>query len=229
MTLQEIIDLLNQQNSGTSSSPAAAASVPSSTIGKPSSAGVNLSSLGGSLGGLAGGALGGNPGSNSAAIGNEVGGIAGIGSGILGTLLGGGLLGPLGAIAGPFLGDLIGSLIGGGVPREAKTQAIGGALTSSGNPLADLVGKFVNLGAGNGDVLSQSGSNTFGNSTQGLSTFLQALTGQQIPSVTGTGSNFTKDPTFTPPGLGNSAHFQLPAGYNFLNQSEAPLASSVIE
>lgn len=213
MTLQDILDMLNQNGTAMSSpSGGGAASVSSSALG-----GLNpLGGIGGQLGGLLGGAFGGSQG-----------GEAGLGSGV-GSLLGGLTLGPLGALGGGFLGDFIGSLIGGGVPREAKTSAVGSALSNSGNPLADLVGQFVSKGADMGHVLSESGGSTFGNSAETLATFLQALTGSQIPTVTGSG--FEHNPTFTPPGLGLSgSHFQLPQGYQFMDASNAGDAASVIE
>jgi hypothetical protein len=216
MTWQE---WLNQQQIAGGGAPAAgagAASIPASSI--PGAGGNNnLTGVAAGVGGM----LGGNPGSTDASLGGGIGDIAGT--------IGGSLLGiPFLGAAGGFIGDLIGSLFGGGVPREAKTSALGGALEGSGNPLDAIVGQFVGQGASAGRVLSESGSSTFGQSTEDLAAYLSALTGQQLPNVTATG--FQHNPSFLAPGLGNAGtNFKIPAGYNFMDPSQAQNASSIIE
>jgi len=215
MTWQE---WLNQQQIAGGGAPAAgAASVPMSALGGVSPAG---SAAGAGLGGL----FGINSNNTDAGLGGQAGGTVG---GLLGSALG-----PLGSIGGDFigsmLGDLLGELIGGGIPRGAKTSALGGALEGSGNPLDAIVGQFVGQGASAGRVLSESGSSTFGQSTEDLAAYLSALTGQQLPNVTATG--FQHNPSFLAPGLGNAgSNFKIPAGYNFMDPSQAQNASSIIE
>lgn len=226
MTLQEILDLIQQQQSsgGQSAASPTSASVSPNTIG--STAGGAASLLGSGAGALSG-----------------TGGITSIlpilGQGLtsltggpsrhnpvtdMSSQLGFGWLAKLTEDLGiPTISDLF------GVPREAKTASLGQALQGTGNPLAGLVGQFINNGVAGGHVLSESGASTFGNSTETLASFLQALTGSQIPTVQGTG-DFQKNPTFTPPGLGLSgSHFQLPAGYQFMDIQNSPQAAMDIE
>ena len=214
MTLQDLLNMINQ---GGGSAGSTAASVSPSALS-------SVTNPGGALGGALGGAFGGNPSSGDASLGGNAGGLVG---GIAGSALG-----PLGSLGGSAVGDLIGtligSLIGGGVPREAKTSAVGSALTGSGNPLDALVGQFVTKGANQGRVLSESGSSTFGQSAYDLADFLSALTGQQEPSVTASG--FNKNPSFTAPALGKVAsRLQIPAGYNFLSAANEPDAAKIIQ
>ena len=215
MTLQDILDLLNQQGpagaySGGASAPAAASVSPNAiSSGGNYPAFSPLNPLGAAAGAGLGNLFGINSNNQDAQLGSLAGGFAG---------------GPLGT----FLGDLIGGWIGGGIPRGAKTEALGGALESSGNSLEDIIGQFINKGAGAGRVLSESGNSTFGQSTYDLASFLTALTGQQLPNVTASG--FQHNPTFTAPGLGNAGtNFKLPPGYNFMDPSKAQDAASIIE
>lgn len=123
-------------------------------------------------------------------------------------------------IVGGQLGGTLENLFGAGpgVPREAKTAAIGTALGNSGDPLAALLGQYVGTGAQGGHVFSESGPTTFGGATDQVAAMLEALTGQQIPGVTGTGTNFSKDPTYTPGALGRvGTNLQLPQGFEFVN------------
>lgn len=206
MTLQEILDLLNQQSGSGGAAPSGAASISSNNITNSFNP---LNGPADQFGGLLSTLGGGNPASGSAQEGGAIGNL---------------LLGPFGG----FLGDFIGSLVGGGIPRSAKTEALGGALESSGNSLEDIIGQFINKGAGAGRVLSESGNSTFGQSTYDLASFLTALTGQQLPNVTASG--FQHNPTFTAPGLGNAGtNFKLPPGYNFMDPSKAQDAASIIE
>jgi hypothetical protein len=229
VTLQEILDLINQQGPAGPYSGGASTAMSGGGGGGAASISPNaLSSLGGGGGGGAGGMLGGlagmfgGGGAKSGDTGDQVAGS--VGSGLMS------IPSPWTMIPGAILEMLssFGVFDFGGVPHEAKTAALGSALTSSGNPLADIVGQFVNKGVGQGHVMSESGSSTFGNSVETLSTFLQALTGQQIPTISGSG--FEHNPTFNPPGLGRSGtNFALPQGYQFMDPSKAPDAAKIIE
>lgn len=141
-----------------------------------------------------------------------------IGGGVGNLLLGPGL--------GTFVGDLIAPA---GIPREAKSSALGAALEQTGNPLDELIGRFVNRGVGAGHVLSESGGSTFEGGTGRLAAMLEALTGMQAPSASATG--FNNNPTYNSPLLGKAAKlFQLPTGDEFVNtQSGLAKAAQDIE
>ena len=223
-TLQDLLDMLQSGNpasgpmSSLAAAPAAAASVPAAPAATPGgtsptgaamAGGFPTAANGGSaLAELLGPLFGINQGTDST-LGGDAGAAVG---GIAGSLLG-----PLGSLGGTALGDLLGSLlggwIGGGVPTEAKTQGIAGALDSSGNPLDAMIGQFVGKEANAGNPLSSPGSDE---ATRRFASMVEALTGQQAPGVTAAG--FNNNPTWSNPPMGAAAQkLQLPAGYQFVN------------
>ena len=139
-----------------------------------------------------------------------------IGGGI-GSLIGM-LFGPLGSLLGGFgggaLGDILGGWIGGGVPTEAKTTGIAGALGSSGNPLDAMIAQFINQkGVLQGNPLSNPGTDE---ATRRFAAIVEALTGQQAPEATATG--FQNNPTWQNPQMGKvMENLRIPAGYEFVN------------
>jgi hypothetical protein len=158
---------------------------------------------------------------------------AGIGqaTGAVGQFQSGDIGGGLGNLfLGPGLGSFIGDTIApAGIPREAKSFALGGALEQTGNPLDQLIGQFVNRGVGAGHVLSESGGSTFEGGVGRLAAMLEAITGQQAPAASATG--FNNNPTYNSPQLGKAAKlFQLPTGDQFVNtQSGLATAAHDIE
>jgi len=107
-----------------------------------------------------------------------------------------------------------------GVPREAKTSAIGSALGGTGNQIDQLLGSYINKGVNNGRVLSESGPGSFEGDVRRMSAMLEALTGEKAPNATATG--FENNPTWANPPLGKAASkFQLPPGYEFINDPNA--------
>lgn len=157
-----------------------------------------LAGLGGLLGGgsqignLLQSLLGPLLGLNQSGAGGEGGQIGGMVGGLAGTLFG-----PLGTLGGSAVGDLLGSLVGnwvgGGLDKEAKPNAIVGKLETSGNPIEDLLGKYIqNYGINQGYNLSESSSVPFNPAREG--NVLQWLTGIGLPhSVTAGG--FQNNPT----------------------------------
>jgi hypothetical protein len=114
-----------------------------------------------------------------------------------------------------FLGPL-GDWIAGGIPRSAKSGAIGTALESSGNPLDALIGQYVGKGVAQGDVLSESGPSNFETDVSRFAAMVEALTGLQAPEATATG--FNHNPTWENPAMARAIQgFQLPPGYEFVN------------
>jgi hypothetical protein len=233
MTWQE---WLNQQQlaGGGATAPAAAASIPTAALPSVVQGGAgglsSVSPTGGGMGGIGSEISGLLGGIGDFTSGNTAAGLEGLGGTALlaGSPFAAETFG-LSEVPGLVM-ELLGMFGVGGtsVPREAKTTALGGALEGSGNPLDAIVGQFIGQGAGAGRVLSESGSSTFGQSTEDLAAYLSALTGQQLPNVTATG--FQHNPTFMAPGLGNAgSNFKIPAGYNFMDPSQAQNASSIIE
>ncbi len=225
MTLEELLKLLEQAGGSAgpvTAAPATAASAPakpaaaSGVPGLTPSAGLlstDLMSIGAGteFGNLVDPLFGINAGSASS-TGGEVGG----GVGALIGLLFGPLGSALGGLGGGFLGDLLGGWIGGGIPRSAKSGAIGTALESSGNPLDALIGQYVGKGVAQGDVLSESGPSSFETDVDRFAAMVEALTGLQAPGVTATG--FQHNPTWQNPAMARAIQgFQLPPGYEFVN------------
>ena len=199
MTLQDILDML-QQSGGTS---------PTTSGGGAAS--VSKSALAG-LPGIGSLAAGPTSLANAASAGNPSGIVSGVGQTLMEIPT------PYTEIPGALL-ELLGNLGvfgGAGVPREAKSASIGQALSASGNPLSDLLGNFVTQGVNAGHVFSEGGNRTFGQAVERIAGMLAALTGQSIPTVTGTG-NFQNNPTLQFPALGSRGdqRYQLPAGYEF--------------
>ena len=205
---------LQQQQMVNAATGAGAASTSSNAL--QSSLGIaGLAGLGGQVGGQLGALINsGNP--------NNVG-QTGIGQGIntgldLASLIPGPQQIPLAVMT--ALAPFIESFIPQGVPRDAKTQSIANALSGSPNQLQGLLGGLLNRGLQSNHVLSESGPNTLGGATERTASMLEALTGQQIPGVKGTG-DFQHDPSlaFTKLFKAVNAH-GLPAGYEFVNDPQ---------
>ena len=172
----------------------------------PSATGI---STGNEIGNLIDPLFGINQGSAST-MGGEVGG----GVGALIGMLFGPLGSALGGLGGGLLGDVVGGWIGGGVPTETKTTGIASALGSSGNPLDALIAQFINNKGVTQDNPLSSGS--FDEATRRFAAMVEALTGQKAPEATATG--FNNNPTWQNPAMGRAIKgFQLPAGYEFVN------------
>src|SRR5215469_7343334 len=93
----------------------------------------------------------------------------------------------------PFLGagaallSVLGLLGAGnfdGLPKTAKTQAVGQNLVAGGDPLGQLVGQYMGAGAAAGHPLSDP---HFGRAVEQVAGLLEGLTGQQIQPTTVTG------------------------------------------
>ena len=185
-----------------------AASIPASLMGLSPTAGIGQL-VGQQLGGIGDLINGGNNAQGSAEG-------FGINSGLgLASLIPGPQQIPLAALS--AIAPFIESFIPNGVPREAKTASIGQALSGSPNQLQDIIGQLINHGVNQGQVLSQGGSNTLGGAAERTAAMLEALTGQQIGSVTGSG-NFQNDPTLSFRKMFKAVGSNpLPAGYSFVS------------
>lgn len=216
MTIQELIDLLTSGQSGITPGPAPAASAPAAAsttpnavaTAKTTATGLPLIGSAAAVGDLLGTEIdplfGINPGQSSN-IGGSIGGAFGLG--------------------GALLGELIGGWVGGGVPRSAKSAAIGQALETGGG-LDPYIASFVNRGVKGGQVLSESGPSTFEGAVDRLSAMLEGLTGESANPVTGTG--FNNNPTFNPEMIGRAGtQFKLPPGYAFLGNDSTDLAAAL--
>ncbi len=221
MTLQDLLDLLAQSGGSTAptAAPATAASKPASPAAASGVPGLSSITSGTGIGNLVDPLFGINPGSASSE-GGEIGGGIGLLTGLALAPETGGLSLLLDPLLGAFGGDILGGWFGGGLPTEAKPAGIASALGASGNPLDVLLGQYVNKGVSEGDSLSQSGNSTFEAAVARFGAMLEALTGTRAPGVTATG--FNNNPSWNSPGLGKAIQgFQLPPGYEFINDPSA--------
>ena len=232
--LQQVIDEINRRvQAAAPLGGGAAASVSPAATPTQRTATSGLNFPGGLLGLAGAGALGGAPGAAGGMdLGLGTGGTAALNTGltvgldVLGTAFGMPFLGNLAVPAIDQFAMLAGA--GPGVPREAKTQAIGQAALQSGVPIEELLGGFIGKGVQGGHVVSESGANTFESSVNRVADFLSGLTGQPMPSITGTGDAFKTPATMNFPGMGATGRaFQLPAGYEFINPNDPQALSKV--
>jgi hypothetical protein len=150
----------------------------------------------------------------SSAEGGAIGGAAG---GALGSLLG-----PGGTLAGSAIGDLLGNLlggaIGGGIPSSAKPEALAGSLKASGNPLEELLGKYIQTQGVNKGYDLSGGPNTPFNPRR-FGDVIELLSGQSLPNRVGGNVGFQNPVTLSGWKQGGAINSMLPNA-NILNMNQ---------